>query len=40
VESVVTEAFLSHCQTTFVGETNGEKLSELGGIGALLRFAG
>jgi peptide chain release factor subunit 1 len=40
VERVVTEAFLGHCQTTFVGETNGPKLSELGGIGALLRFAG
>jgi peptide chain release factor subunit 1 len=40
VESVVTQAFLSNCHTTFVGETNGEKLSELGDIGALLRFAG
>lgn len=40
VESVVTEAFLSNCQTTAVGEANGEKLAELGGIGALLRFAG
>jgi peptide chain release factor subunit 1 len=40
VDSVVTEAFLGHCQTTFVREANGDKLSELGGIGALLRFAG
>jgi peptide chain release factor subunit 1 len=40
VESVVTEAFLGNCQTTFVGEANGQGLSELGGIGALLRFAG
>jgi peptide chain release factor subunit 1 len=40
VESVVTAAFLGHCQTTFVGGANGEKLAELGGIGALLRFAG
>jgi peptide chain release factor subunit 1 len=40
VESVVTEAFLGNSQTTFVGEANREKLFELGGIGALLRFAG
>jgi len=40
VESVVTGAFLGNCQTTFVGGTNAEKLSELGGIGALLRFVG
>jgi len=40
VESVVTGAFLGNCQTSFVSGTNGEKLAELGGLGALLRFVG
>ena len=40
VESVVTEAFLRNCEVAFVAGDNGEKLAELGGIGALLRFAG
>jgi len=40
VESVVTEAFLCNCEVTFVAGGNGEKLAELGGIGALLRFTG
>jgi peptide chain release factor subunit 1 len=40
VEGVVTEAFLHNCEIVFVGGAHGEKLAELGGIGALLRFAG
>ena len=40
VESVVTEAFLRNCEITFVAPAQGEQLEELGGIGALLRFAG
>jgi peptide chain release factor subunit 1 len=40
VESVVTEAFLRNCEITFVAAADGERLEEMGGIGALLRFAG
>jgi peptide chain release factor subunit 1 len=40
VEAVVTEAFLRNCEITVVGGENREHLGELGGIGALLRFAG
>jgi len=40
VEGVVTEAFLHNCETVFISGAHGEKLAELGGIGALLRFAG
>jgi peptide subunit release factor 1 (eRF1) len=40
VESVVTEAFLRNCEITFVSAADGEQLEEMGGIGALLRFAG
>jgi peptide chain release factor subunit 1 len=39
VEHVVTEAFLQNCEITIVGVENREHLAELGGIGALLRFA-
>jgi stalled ribosome rescue protein Dom34 len=37
---MVTEAFLRNCEVAFVAGENGEKLAELGGIGALLRFTG
>ncbi len=40
VESVVTDAFLRNCATVFVSSAHEKKLAELGGIGALLRFAG
>jgi len=40
VESLVTEAFLRNCEITFVSAADGEQLEEMGGIGALLRFAG
>jgi peptide chain release factor subunit 1 len=40
VEGVVTDAFLRNCETVFVSGAHEEKLAELGGIGALLRFAG
>jgi peptide chain release factor subunit 1 len=40
VERVVTEAFLRNCGVLFVGGENRDQLAELGGIGALLRFAG
>ena len=40
VEGVVSEAFLRNCEITFVGGAHREKLDQLGGIGALLRFAG
>lgn len=39
-EEVVKQAFLQNCELMFVGGDNKEKLAELGGIGALLRFAG
>lgn len=40
VESMVTEAFLRNCEVAFLAGENGERLAELGSIGALLRFAG
>jgi peptide chain release factor subunit 1 len=40
VEDVVSQAFLQNCEIRFVRGANKEKLAELGGIGALLRFAG
>jgi peptide chain release factor subunit 1 len=39
VEHVVTEAFLRNCEIVIVEGENREHLAELGGIGALLRFA-
>jgi peptide chain release factor subunit 1 len=39
VEHIVTEAFLRNCGITIVRGENREHLAELGGIGALLRFA-
>jgi peptide chain release factor subunit 1 len=38
-EHLVAEAFLRNCEIVFVGGDNREQLAELGGIGALLRFA-
>lgn len=40
MEEVVKQAFLQNCEMMFVGGDHREKLAELGGIGALLRFAG
>ncbi|HJX37745.1 MAG TPA: Vms1/Ankzf1 family peptidyl-tRNA hydrolase [Anaerolineae bacterium] len=40
VEELVKQAFLQNCEMMFIGGDNREKLAELGGIGALLRFAG
>jgi peptide chain release factor subunit 1 len=40
IEDVVTDAFLRNCEIVFVSGAHGEKLAELGRIGALLRFAG
>lgn len=39
VEEVVAQAFLQNCEIRFVRDVTKEKLAELGGIGALLRFA-
>jgi peptide chain release factor subunit 1 len=40
VETVVTETFLRNSAITFVTGANRDRLAELGGMGALLRFAG
>jgi peptide chain release factor subunit 1 len=40
VEKVVSRAFIQSCEIRFVAGENKTKLAELGGIGALLRFAG
>lgn len=39
VEHLVAEAFLRNCEIAFVGGDNRGQLAQLGGIGALLRFA-
>jgi peptide chain release factor subunit 1 len=40
LEEVVKQSFLQNSEIIFVGSGNKEELDELGGVGALLRFAG
>lgn len=40
IETVVKRALIENCETRFITGENALRLAELGGIGALLRFAG